>query len=175
MVRLKLGTPIFFLQIRAGREREPFAVQKFRTMTHERSPTGKLLSDEDRLLAFGKFLRSTSLDELPQLWNIARGDMAFVGPRPLPVTYVARYSDIQRRRLEFLPGLTGLAQIQGRNSISWEERFSFDISYVDSQSIGLDVAILAKTLVAVVSRRGVSEVRSATMSEFLGTMKQGEQ
>lgn len=169
MVRWRLGSPVFFRQARAGLNGKPFALVKFRSMTNTRNEQGDLLPDEERMTAFGRFLRGTSLDELPQLWNVIRGDMSLVGPRPLLVEYVARYTPEQRLRLAALPGITGWAQINGRNAISWEERFSFDIWYVKHVSFLLDMRILLKTALRLLTPRNVNAANHATMPEFLGT------
>jgi lipopolysaccharide/colanic/teichoic acid biosynthesis glycosyltransferase len=167
-VWVKLGSPVLFRQERAGRDGLPFTIAKFRSMSDARDARGALLSDDERLGVFGSRLRSTSLDELPQLWSIARGDMSFVGPRPLPVQYVPRYSGRQRRRLDVPPGLTGWAQIHGRNSLAWPERLELDVWYVENWSLRLDVRILLRTAGVVLSRRGVGADGVATMTEFRG-------
>jgi sugar transferase EpsL len=168
LVRAKLGTPVFFRQERPGLGARIFEMVKFRTMTDQRDATGQLLPDAVRLTEFGKFLRSTSLDELPELWNVIRGDMSLVGPRPLLVQYLERYSPRQARRHEVPPGITGLAQVMGRNAISWEEKFELDVRYVDTQSLWLDLRILFLTMKAVLFRTGISAAGDATMPEFLG-------
>ena len=165
-VRLRLGRPVLFRQERAGRGGVPFTLWKVRTMTDDRDPGGALLSDEERLTEFGRRLRSSSLDELPELWNVVRGDMTLVGPRPLPTRYVDRYTREEARRLEVRPGITGWAQVNGRNAISWEERLAMDVWYVDNRSLGLDLKILILTVRAVLSRHGVSAEGYATMSEL---------
>lgn len=169
LVRINLGSPVIFKQQRPGLNEKIFTMYKFRTMTDERDEDGNLLPDEKRLTSFGKFLRSTSLDELPELWNILKGDMSFVGPRPLLVKYLPLYSDEQRKRHEIRPGLTGLAQINGRNSISWEDKFKFDNLYVKNVTFLGDLTILICTLFQVVLRRGISSPVSVTMEEFMGT------
>lgn len=169
LVRINLGSPVIFKQQRPGLNEKIFTMYKFRTMTDERDEYGNLLSDEKRLTPFGRFLRSTSLDELPELWNILKGDMSFVGPRPLLVKYLPLYSDEQRKRHEIRPGLTGLAQINGRNSISWEDKFKFDNLYVKNVTFLGDLTILICTLFQVVLRRGISSPVSVTMEEFMGT------
>ncbi len=169
LVRIKLGSPVFFRQERPGLGARIFEMIKFRTMTDQRDGTGQLLPDAVRLTAFGKFLRSTSLDELPELWNVIRGDMSLVGPRPLLVQYLERYSARQARRHEVRPGITGLAQVMGRNSISWEEKFEWDVRYVETQSLGLDLKILFLTIKAVLFRTGISAAGDATMPEFMGS------
>ncbi|MBM3844037.1 MAG: sugar transferase [Verrucomicrobia bacterium] len=168
-VRLKLGTPVFFRQKRPGLNGEIFEMVKFRTMTDERDAQGQLLPDAVRLTPFGKFLRSTSLDELPELWNVLRGDMSLIGPRPLLVQYLERYSPRQARRHEVRPGITGLAQVKGRNALSWEEKFEWDVHYVETRSLALDLKILWMTVAAVVFREGISAAGEATMGEFRGT------
>lgn len=168
-VRLTIGRPVFFCQRRAGLNGTPFKLIKFRTMTDDRDTDGELLPDEERMPAAGRFLRSTSLDELPEFLNVLRGDMSLVGPRPLPEIYVGRYSSEQVKRLSGRPGLTGLAQVNGRNAISWERRFQLDVEYLERQSLWLDVVILMKTLDAVFRRTGISGPDSVTMPEFMGT------
>lgn len=165
-VRLKLGTPVFFRQRRPGLNGEIFELIKFRTMTDERDSAGRLLPDAQRLTAFGKWLRSTSLDELPELLNILRGDMSLVGPRPLLVQYLERYSPRQARRHEVRPGLTGLVQVKGRNALSWEEKFEWDVRYVETRTFWLDLKILFLTVKAVLARDGISAAGDATMPEF---------
>ncbi len=157
-----------FCQRRIGQCDRAFTIYKFRTMTNQRDSNGRLLPDEQRLTRWGSLLRHTSLDEIPQLWNIVRGEMAFVGPRPLPPDYLPRYSERQRRRHEVRPGITGWAQVNGRNALSWEGKFDFDVWYVDHKSLGLDVKILWLTLIKVVRGDGVSQVGHATMPEFMG-------
>jgi lipopolysaccharide/colanic/teichoic acid biosynthesis glycosyltransferase len=168
-VRLQMGSPMLFRQRRAGRDAEPIEVSKFRTMTDARDGDGELLPDEQRLTRFGALLRSTSLDELPQLWSIVKGDMSIVGPRPLPVAYVDRYDAVQRRRLEARPGLTGWAQVNGRNTADWPERLSMDVWYVEHASLALDLRILARTVRMVLRREGVSANGHVTMDEFRGS------
>ena len=158
----KLGRPVFFRQERAGLNGRAFRLVKFRTM---REGEG---SDEERLTRFGRILRSTSLDELPELWNVLRGEMSLVGPRPLPVRYLPRYTLEQNRRHEVLPGITGWAQVHGRNALDWESKFRYDVDYVDGQSIGLDIRILWMTVFQVLSAKGVSQEGEATMEEFKG-------
>jgi sugar transferase EpsL len=169
VVRIGLGSPVIFLQPRAGKQGSVFTLMKFRTMRDAVDPHGRVLSDALRLSTTGKWLRALSLDELPQLWNVIRGDMSLVGPRPLLVAYVERYTHEQRRRLEVRPGITGFAQIMGRNAISWEEKFRHDVWYVENYSFFLDLWILARTCLKVVSPRGVSASGHATMPEFMGT------
>jgi sugar transferase EpsL len=165
-VRWRLGSPVFFVEERAGRGGVPFVLHKLRTMTNEVDAAGRLLSDEHRLTSFGRRLRRTSIDELPQLLNVIKGDMTLVGPRPLPMRYVARYSSEQARRLEAVPGITGLAQIRGRNSLSWSERFALDVWYVDHQSLPLDLGIIVSTAIVVLRGRGISQPGHSTMEEF---------
>ncbi len=161
------GNP-FFAQSRPGRNEKIFKLFKFRTMTNERDTNGELLPDEKRLNGYGKFLRSTSLDELPELLNILLGDMSIVGPRPLLVKYLSLYNDFQRRRHEVRPGLTGLAQINGRNTSTWEQRFEYDVKYVDSVGFASDVKIIITTVGKVLKREGISQENNATMQEFTG-------
>jgi len=166
LVRLKIGSPIFFKQARPGLNRKIFNMYKFRTMTNECDKDGNLLIDEVRLTKFGKFLRSTSLDELPGLWNVLKGDMSLVGPRPLLVEYLPLYSEKQSRRHEVRPGITGWAQVNGRNAISWDEKFDLDVWYVDNQSFWLDIKILWLTVQKVISRDGVSPEGVDIMPRF---------
>jgi sugar transferase EpsL len=168
LVRLKLGSPVFFRQQRPGRHGQPFMLFKFRTMTDDRDADGSLLPDERRLTPFGQFLRRTSLDELPELLNILRGEMSLVGPRPLLMQYLDRYTPEQARRHEVRPGITGWAQINGRNALSWEEKFALDVWYVDHLSLGLDLKILFLTVWKVLRREGISQEGYATMPEFEG-------
>ncbi len=168
-VRFKLGSPVIFKQERPGRNGSIFTLYKFRTMTDKKDENGELLPDEVRLTKFGKFLRSTSLDELPELWNIIQGDMSIVGPRPLLVDYLPRYNAYQARRHEVRPGITGLAQVHGRNSISWEEKFDYDVSYVDNVSFLEDWRIVFQTLLVVFRRDGINSENAATMEDFMGT------
>ncbi|MDZ4180226.1 MAG: sugar transferase [Coriobacteriia bacterium] len=168
-VRIALGAPVIFGQNRPGLHGRIFRLYKFRTMSDARDAGGQLLSDEHRLTRFGKFLRSTSLDELPEFWNVLKGDMSLVGPRPLLVEYLDRYTPEQARRHEVRPGITGLAQVSGRNELPWEERFKLDVWYVDNHTIWLDVKILAMTVWKAVRREGISNPEHATMSKFLGT------
>mgnify|MGYP000952035283 CR=1 FL=1 len=168
LVRVKLGSPILFTQIRPGLHGQPFKMMKFRTMTDERDSQGELLSDAERLTAFGKFLRSSSLDELPELLNVLKGDMSLVGPRPLLMEYLPLYSPEQARRHHAKPGITGWAQINGRNAISWEQKFSLDVWYVDNQSLWLDIKILFLTVWKVFKREGISAAGEATMTKFTG-------
>lgn len=174
LVRTKLGSPILFKQERPGKidkktgEEKIFTLYKFRTMTDERDENGELLPDEIRLTKFGKFLRSTSLDELPEFINIIKGDMSFIGPRPLLVKYLPLYSEEQRRRHLVRPGLSGLAQVSGRNTVSWQDKFRIDVEYVDNISFALDVKIFFKTVMAVIKREGISSETSSTMEAFTG-------
>lgn len=169
LVRLKLGSPVIFHQPRPGLEARLFRLHKFRTMTDQRDANGELLPDEIRLTSFGKFLRSTSLDELPELWNVIRGEMSLVGPRPLLAKYLERYSPEQLRRHEVRPGITGWAQINGRNALTWEQKFALDVWYVDHHSLWLDVKILALTVWKIVQRDGINEPGQATAQEFMGS------
>ncbi len=162
---------IFFVQDRTGYNGKVFTIIKFKTMNDRTDANGELLSDGERLTVFGRFLRSTSLDELPTLWNVLVGQMSLVGPRPLLVEYLDRYNDNQLRRLEVKPGLTGWAQINGRNSISWEAKFQYDVWYVDNQSLKLDLIIIFKTIKQVIRRKGISHKNHPTMEEFMGTDK----
>lgn len=168
LVRLKLGPPVFFTQERPGRHARPFRLVKFRTMTNAHDASGALLPDAQRLTTFGRALRSTSLDELPELWSVLRGDMSLVGPRPLLTRYLSRYNDRHRRRHEVRPGITGLAQVSGRNAITWNEKLELDVAYVERCSLSLDVRILGRTLRSVVRREGITADNAATMPEFTG-------
>lgn len=170
-VRLKLGAPVLFRQIRPGLHGRPFEMIKFRTMTDERGSDGKLLPDAVRLTKFGRFLRSSSLDELPELWNVIKGDMSLVGPRPLLMEYIPLYSDEQIRRHEVRPGVTGWAQVNGRNSLGWEEKFKLDVWYVCNRSFWIDIKILFLTLKKVVVREGISAPGDVAMPVFNGTTK----
>ncbi len=169
LVRIKLGSPVLFRQKRPGYHGEIFELMKFRTMTDKKDENGNLLPDEIRLTDFGKKLRSTSLDELPEFLNILKGDMSFVGPRPLLVQYLPLYSKEQARRHDVLPGLTGWAQVNGRNAISWEEKFKYDVEYVDNISFPMDVKIVFMTVGSVLKREGISSEGSATMEFFEGS------
>jgi undecaprenyl phosphate N,N'-diacetylbacillosamine 1-phosphate transferase len=171
LVRIKLGSPVIFEQKRAGLNEKIFTMYKFRTMTDERDENGELLSDSVRLTRFGRWLRSTSLDELPELFNILKGDMSIVGPRPLLVQYLPLYNGHQRRRHEVRPGLTGLAQVNGRNAISWEDKFNLDIEYVDNLSFLGDWKVIFLTLKKVLVREGINSETAATMEPFVGTTK----
>ena len=170
-IRIRIGSPVFFRQIRPGVGGKPFEMIKFRTMTNERGADGQLLPDAKRLTSFGRFLRSTSLDELPELWNVIKGDMSLVGPRPLLMEYLALYSPEQARRHEVRPGVTGWAQVNGRNAITWEEKFRLDVWYVDHQSLWLDIKILWLTIKKVVMREGISAAGEATVSKFSGSKR----
>ena len=169
LVRTKLGKPVIFIQERPGKDGKIFKMYKFRTMTDERDPEGNLLPDEERLTAFGSALRSSSLDELPELWNIIKGDCSVVGPRPLLPRYLPLYNEHQARRHEVRPGFTGLAQIHGRNAISWEEKFDWDVKYVDNISFLEDWKIIFGTVKTVLKREGINSETSATMEEFKGS------
>lgn len=169
LIRCKLGSPIFFYQKRPGLEGKPFQMVKFRTMTDERGAGGVLLPDAQRLTSFGRYLRATSLDELPGLWNVIKGDMSLVGPRPLLMEYLPLYNPKQARRHEVRPGITGWAQVNGRNAISWEDKFAFDVWYVDHRSLWLDIRILCMTVRKVLVRDGISAADEATMSKFRGS------
>ena len=169
LVRVKLGSPVIFKQARPGKDEKIFYLYKFRTMTDERDENGDLLPDELRLTKFGKWLRSTSLDELPEAWNILKGDMSVVGPRPLLVEYLERYDDRQRHRQDVRPGLSGYAQIHGRNAISWEKRFELDVWYTENVSLWLDIRIVMKTVVVAMGGKNISSETSATMEEFMDT------
>ena len=169
MARSKLGSPVLFKQQRPGREEEVFELIKFRTMTDARDEDGELLPDERRLTAFGSRLRRSSLDELPTLWNVVRGDMSLVGPRPLLVRYLGRYTPEQRKRHEVAPGITGWAQVNGRNALTWEEKFELDAWYVENLSLRTDLAILLRTAAQVLAQRDISAEGHATMPEFMGS------
>lgn len=171
LVRVKLGSPVLFTQERPGRDGKIFKLYKFRTMTDARDEKGELLPDDQRLPAFGQKLRSTSLDELPELINMIKGDMAVVGPRPLLVRYLPRYNAHQARRHEVRPGFTGLAQVHGRNAISWEEKFDWDVKYVDNITFKGDLQIIIDTVRTVLKREGINSDTSATMEEFMGTQE----
>ena len=173
LVRIKFGSPVLFRQPRSGFRGEPFTVFKFRTMNDDRDAQGNLLPDAQRLTRFGRFLRNSSLDELPELINVLRHDMSLVGPRPLLMKYLELYTPEQLRRHETLPGITGWAQVNGRNVISWEQKFALDVWYVDHQSWWLDLKILALTGLKIVLREGISEPGHATAQEFKGNMHKG--
>ena len=170
-IRLNMGSPIIFSQPRGGKNNSTFTFYKFRTMTDERDSEGNLLPDMERLTPLGEFLRQTSLDELPQLWNVLIGDMSFVGPRPFIAVYLERYTSEQARRHSVSPGITGWAQINGRNSITWEEKFQLDLWYIDHWNLWLDLKIIAQTVNKIVSKEGVDEDQNTTMTEFMGTLK----
>ncbi|MTJ07342.1 sugar transferase [Anabaena sp. UHCC 0204] len=167
-IYINMGSPVLFIQPRPGKDARVFNFYKFRTMTDECDEKGNLLSDEKRLTSFGQFLRKTSFDELPQLWNILKGDMSFVGPRPLLVQYLDRYTPEQARRQEVKPGITGLAQVRGRNALSWEEKFNLDILYINHWSLLLDLKIIFLTVWTVMQQEGISQQNHATMEEFMG-------
>ena len=167
-VRILLGTPILFRQQRPGLHGKPFDMVKFRTMTEDKDRAGRLLPDAERLTSFGRLLRSTSLDELPELWNVLKGEMSLVGPRPLLMEYLPLYSQHQMRRHELRPGVTGWAQINGRNALSWEEKFALDVWYIENRSFWLDLQIILKTAAKVFSRAGVSADGDVTMPRFKG-------
>jgi len=169
LVRVKLGSPVLFRQLRPGLRCQPFTLYKFRTMTDARDAQGRLLPDAERLTRLGRFLRSTSADELPELFNVLKGDMSLVGPRPLLMQYLDRYTPEQMRRHEVKPGITGWAQVNGRNAITWEQKFALDVWYVDHRSLGLDLKILALTLWKTLRREGISQPGQATMEEFMGS------
>lgn len=168
LVRVRLGSPVIFTQVRPGYRAQPFTLYKFRSMLDRHDGRGNLLPDERRLTRFGRFLRATSLDELPELLNVLRGEMSLVGPRPLLMQYLDRYTPEQARRHEVLPGITGWAQIHGRNVLSWEEKFRLDVWYVDHQSIWLDLRILLATVGKVLTREGISQPGHATAEEYMG-------
>ena len=167
-VRASMGAPVFFRQERPGLDGKPFRLWKFRTMTDARAPDGSLLPDDQRLTAVGKFIRSTSLDELPQLLNVLKGEMSLVGPRPLLMRYLPRYNPRQARRHEMKPGITGLTAVRGRNALSWSDKFEFDVKYVEQFSLALDARILLETVAKVLKRGGVSSEGHVTMPEFMG-------
>ncbi len=169
LILFKMGRPIFFHQKRPGYKEKIFSIYKFRTMTNDKDENGNLLPDEKRLIGIGKFIRSTSLDELPQLFNVLKGEMSFVGPRPLLIKYLELYNVEQKRRHNVKPGITGWAQVNGRNAISWEQKFKYDVWYVDNQSFFLDMKILWLTFLKVVKRSDISSTSSVTMEEFTGT------
>ena len=168
VVRFKLGSPVFFRQTRAGLHGKPFNMVKFRTMTDARGPDGQLLPDAERLTPFGRFLRASSLDELPELWNVLKGDMSLVGPRPLLMEYLPLYSPEQARRHEARPGITGWAQVNGRNALGWADKFRLDVWYVNNRTLWLDIKILWLTVRKVLVREGISAAGEATMSKFTG-------
>ena len=169
LIFFKMGSPILFRQKRPGYKEKIFGIYKFRTMTNEKDANGNLLPDDKRLVGIGKFIRSTSLDELPQLFNVLKGDMSFVGPRPLLEEYLPLYNEKQKRRHDVKPGITGWAQVNGRNAISWEQKFDYDVWYVDNQSFWLDIKILWLTFLKVVKRSDISSSTSSTMEKFTGS------
>ncbi len=171
-IKKKLGSPVFFTQVRPGLHSRPFKLVKFRTMTSERGPDGALLPDAQRLTPLGCWLRATSLDELPELWNVLKGEMSLVGPRPLLIEYLPLYSETQARRHEVRPGITGWAQVNGRNAISWDDKFTLDVWYVDNRSLWLDIKILWLTVQKVLVRDGISAGGEATMPRFTGSFVQ---
>jgi sugar transferase EpsL len=175
VVRMSMGSPVLFMQERAGFKGRPFFVYKFRSMNAAADTLGNLLPDRDRLTSLGLFLRKTSLDELPQFFNVIKGEMSLVGPRPLYIRYISRYSEEQKKRLLVRPGITGLAQINGRNTISWEDRFALDVDYVNRASFKLDLAILYKTIFRVLRSDGISQDGRATMDEFRGSTHSEDQ
>lgn len=168
LIRIKLGSPIIFKQKRPGLNEEIFIMYKFRTMTDEKDKDGKLLSNNIRLTKFGRILRSMSIDELPELINVLKGDMSLIGPRPLLVEYLPRYNKHQARRHEVRPGITGLAQVNGRNAISWEDKFNYDVDYVENYNLIMDIKILMQTVFKVVKRENVNQSEKNTMIEFMG-------
>ena len=171
LIFFKMGSPILFRQKRPGYKEKIFGIYKFRTMTNEKDVDGNLLPDDKRLVGIGKFIRSTSLDELPQLFNVLKGEMSFVGPRPLLEEYLPLYNEKQKRRHDVKPGITGWAQVNGRNAISWEQKFDYDVWYVDNQSFWLDIKILWLTFLKVVKRSDISSSTSSTMEKFTGSKK----
>jgi lipopolysaccharide/colanic/teichoic acid biosynthesis glycosyltransferase len=171
-IYINMGRPVLFIQPRPGKDARIFNFYKFRTMTNERDNKGNLLSDEKRLIPLGKFLRQTSLDELPQLWNVLKGDMSFVGPRPLLVKYLDRYTPQQARRHEVKPGITGLAQVRGRNAINWEEKFNLDIFYIDNWNLWLDLKIILITFFKVLKQEGINQEGYTSSAEFKGQGKE---
>lgn len=170
-IRRKLGSPVFFKQVRPGLHGRPFQMVKFRSMTDARGPDGQLLPDADRLTPFGRFLRASSLDELPELWNVLKGDMSLVGPRPLLMEYLPLYSPEQARRHNVRPGITGWAQVNGRNALSWDDKFKLDVWYVDNRSLRLDIKVLWLTVSKVLMREGISAPGDATMPVFRGNQQ----
>lgn len=171
LVKTKLGSPVIFKQKRPGKDGKIFTMYKFRSMTDAKDKSGRLLSDEERLPKFGRVLRATSLDELPELWNVLKGEMSLVGPRPLLVEYLERYDDFQARRHEVRPGITGWAQVNGRNAISWDEKFRLDVEYVDNYNFFMDMKILFLTVKKVFVKEGISQEGEATAQEFKGSNK----
>jgi lipopolysaccharide/colanic/teichoic acid biosynthesis glycosyltransferase len=168
LILINMGSPILFRQQRPGLNDEIFGIYKYRTMTNEKDKYGNLLPDEQRILGIGKFIRSTSLDELPQIFNVLKGEMSFVGPRPLLIEYLDRYNDTQKKRHDVKPGITGWAQVNGRNAIGWEQKFEYDVWYVENQSFWLDIKILWLTFLKVIKRSDISSESSATMEAFKG-------
>lgn len=168
-IYIRMGSPVLFAQPRPGKKGRIFTFYKFRTMTSDRDSEGNLLPDEQRLTAFGQFLRHTSLDELPQLWNVLKGDMSVVGPRPLMVEYLTRYNPQQARRHDVKPGITGWAQINGRNTITWEEKFKLDVWYVEHWNLWLDLKILLQTVWKVLQKEGISQANHVTVEDFMGS------
>jgi sugar transferase EpsL len=175
LVRIKIGSPVLFTQLRPGLHGRPIKVYKFRTMSDLRNSEGQLYPDEERLTAFGKRLRRMSLDELPQLFNVIKGELSLVGPRPLLMQYLERYTPEQARRHEVKPGITGWAQVNGRNAIGWDEKFSMDVWYVDNRSFGLDLKILWMTFIKVFKREGISQAGRVTVEEFMGDDHNGKE
>jgi sugar transferase EpsL len=173
-VRVRLGSPVLFRQERPGQHGRPFVIYKLRTMTDARDAAGRTLADDERLTSLGRFLRATSLDELPELWNVIKGDMSLVGPRPLLMRYLALYNETEARRHEVKPGITGWAQVKGRNSLTWAEKFALDVWYVDHRSFALDLQILAITVLKVLRRDGISAEAHATMPIFTGSGPAGK-
>ena len=169
MIRVKLGSPVIFSQKRPGKNKQVFTMYKFRTMTDEQNNDGQLLSDEERLPKFGKILRASSLDEIPELWNVLIGNMSIVGPRPLLVEYLPRYNERQKKRHDVKPGITGWAQVNGRNAISWEQKFEYDVWYVEHQSFGHDIKILWLTFLKVIKRSDIAAEGHVTTTDFMGT------
>jgi len=167
-VRITLGSPVLFRQLRPGLKGKPFTILKFRTMTDVRDACGRVLPDDERLTAFGRFLRASSCDELPELWNVVVGDMSVIGPRPLLMEYMTRYNSVQLRRHDVKPGITGLAQVSGRNGLEWDEKFRLDVRYVDECSLALDSQILLRTVLTVIRRDGITREGHPTTPEFIG-------
>ena len=172
LIRLSMGKPVLFRQVRPGTNEKPFIIYKFRTMNDNRAPDGSLLSDKERLIRLGVFLRKSSIDELPELWNVLKGDMSLVGPRPLLMQYLPLYNEFQRKRMNIKPGITGWAQVNGRNAILWEQKFEMDVWYVDHQSFLLDIKILWLTFIKIIRRESINAPGEATMSLFMGTEKE---
>ena len=171
LVRMRIGAPVLFRQVRPGLHGKPFYIYKFRTMTDARDKDGNLLPDRERLTRLGQFLRKTSMDELPELFNVIKGNMSIIGPRPLLMQYLDRYTPEQARRHEVKPGMTGWAQVNGRNALTWEDKFKLDVWYVDHQSLSLDLKIIALTIWKILKREGISQPGQATASEFMGHAK----